>query len=158
MAKPSPRFAQAFEWAASIHRQQVRKGTSIPYITHLMAVSAIVGECGGDEDQMIAALLHDAMEDQGVTRQEAEQRFGKRVADIVEGCTDTIERPKPPWRQRKERYLAHLLDADSDTKLVSAADKLHNARSILGDLRVIGPEGGRDSMRLRMRFFGTIIL
>ena len=136
----SIRFDEALCFASEIHRQQTRKSTAIPYLTHLMAVSSLVGEHGGDEDQMIAALLHDAMEDQDVTRQEIEQRFGKRVADIVEGCTDATEHPKPPWRQRKERYLAHLPEASPDTKLVSVADKLHNARSILLDFRIIGPE------------------
>lgn len=87
----------------------------------------------------MAGLLHDAMEDQGITRQAIEQRFGKRVADIVEACTDSTEQPKPPWRERKARYIEHLRTASPDIKLVSAADKLHNARSILTDLRIQGP-------------------
>ena len=134
----SAKFDEALQFASDVHRNQARKSTKIPYMTHLMSVSALVGEYGGDEDLMIAALLHDVMEDQGVTRQEIEKRFGKHVADIVEGCTDTTEQPKPAWRVRKERYVAHVESADSDTKLVSAADKLHNARSILMDLRTVG--------------------
>lgn len=134
------RFDAALQFASDSHRQQVRKSTKIPYMTHLMAVSALVGEYGGDEDLMIAALLHDSMEDQGVTRQEIEKLFGSRVANIVDGCTDTTEQPKPAWRVRKERYVAHLGGADHDTKLVSAADKLHNARSILMDLRTVGAD------------------
>lgn len=139
MSTLSRNFDDAFHFAAEVHRQQTRKGTEIPYLTHLMAVSALVGEHGGDEDQMIAGLLHDTMEDQGITRQQIEQRFDRRVADIVEACTDSTEQPKPPWRERKARYIEHLRTATPDIKLVSAADKLHNARSILSDLRVHGP-------------------
>lgn len=135
----SNRFDEAFQFAAEVHRHQKRKGTDIPYLTHLMAVAALVGEHGGDEDQMIAALLHDVMEDQGVSRQQIEERFGTRVAYIVEACTDSTEQPKPPWRERKTRYIEHLRTATPEIKLVSAADKLHNARSILSDLRVHGP-------------------
>ena len=105
-----------------------------------MAVAAIVGENGGDEDQMIAALLHDSMEDQGITHQEIAERFGERVARIVEACSDCTSKPKPPWRDRKERYIAHLREASLEVRLVSVADKLHNARTILSDLRRVGPE------------------
>jgi len=139
MAILNEKFEQALQFACEVHRHQKRKGTEVPYVTHLMTVSALVGEHGGDEEQMTAALLHDAMEDQGVTYRQIEQRFGKRVAEIVEACTDSIEQPKPPWRQRKERYLAHLVQASADAKLVSVADKVHNARSILTDLRIHGP-------------------
>ena len=135
----SRKFDDAFRFAAQVHHQQQRKGTEIPYLTHLMSVAALVGEHGGDEEQMIAGLLHDAMEDQGITRRQIEERFGKRVADIVEACTDSTEQPKPPWRERKARYIDHLRTASPDIKLVSAADKLHNARSILTDLRIQGP-------------------
>jgi (p)ppGpp synthase/HD superfamily hydrolase len=105
-----------------------------------MAVASLVLEAGGDEDLAIAALLHDVAEDCGgtPTLRDVEKKFGPRVAKVVEGCTDTVLDPKPPWRQRKEDYLRELKDADSDTRLVSAADKLHNVRSILTDYRQQG--------------------
>ncbi|MBI1952912.1 MAG: HD domain-containing protein [Candidatus Omnitrophica bacterium] len=140
MAVLSGKFDEALQFASKAHRQQTRKGTTTPYVTHLMAVSAIVGENGGDEDLMIAALLHDSMEDQGVTREEIGSRFGSRVASMVEACSDCTSKPKPPWRQRKEMYLAHLRAAGPDVRLISLADKLHNARTLLGDLRDVGPE------------------
>lgn len=131
---------KALAYAADLHRDQVRKGTCVPYVTHLLAVAAIVGENGGTESEVIAALLHDAPEDAGGEPRLAEirARFGDGVADIVAGCTDTHEDPKPPWRQRKEDYLAHLSEAPTPVRLVSAADKLHNARSVLADYRAIG--------------------
>jgi (p)ppGpp synthase/HD superfamily hydrolase len=134
------KFEQALPYAALVHRDQVRKGTSTPYVTHLLAVAAIVGENGGTEDEVVAALLHDAPEDQGgETRlREIHDRFGVEVAEIVDGCTDTYETPKPPWRERKERYLAHLGDASGSVRLVSSADKLHNARTVLSDYRLVG--------------------
>jgi (p)ppGpp synthase/HD superfamily hydrolase len=132
-----PRFEDALQYAARLHARQTRKGASIPYVSHLMSVCALVLEDGGDEDQAIAALLHDAVEDQGgaPVLEEIRRRFGDRVADIVDGCTDADTTPKPPWRERKERYVAHLRHASADVLRVSAADKLHNARSILSDLR-----------------------
>ena len=131
---------KALAYAADLHRDQVRKGTCVPYVTHLLAVAAIVGENGGTESEVIAALLHDAPEDAGGEPRLAEirARFGDGVADIVAGCTDTHEDPKPPWRQRKEDYLALLSEAPTPVRLVSAADKLHNARSVLADYRTIG--------------------
>jgi GTP pyrophosphokinase len=131
------RFDDALVYASRIHRNQVRKGTGIPYLAHLLAVTALVLEDEGDEDQAIAALLHDAAEDQGGLRilEEIRQKFGDRVAEIVDGCTDTYENPKPAWRERKENYLTHLQTANSDVYRVSLADKLHNSRSILFDLR-----------------------
>ncbi len=136
------KFEDALVYAARLHRDQTRKGTGVPYVTHLLAVAAIVGENGGTEDEVIAALLHDAPEDAGGEAQLAEirARFGDAVADIVAGCTDTYEDPKPPWRERKEEYLAHLSEAPAPVRLVAAADKLHNARSILADHRVHGDE------------------
>jgi (p)ppGpp synthase/HD superfamily hydrolase len=136
------RFVEAFIYAFSLHNGQYRKGTQIPYIAHLMAVTALVLEGGGDEDQAIAALLHDAAEDQGglETLREIRKRFGKRVALIVEECSDTFSDPKPPWRKRKQTYLTHLRDASEDSHLVSLADKLHNAQSILWDLQESGDE------------------
>lgn len=130
------RFEEALVYALEIHGQQKRKGKPTPYIAHLLAVTALVIEDGGDEDQAIAALLHDAPEDQGGARTLAEirSRFGEHVADIVHGCTDSYEMPKPPWRKRKEDYLAHLPHASEAVQRVSLADKLHNSRSILSDL------------------------
>lgn len=136
----SARFDEALVYAHEVHRDQVRKGTVIPYISHLMAVSGLVLENGGDEDTAIAALLHDVIEDGGgaVAREEIRRRFGRRVADIVDECTDAEVIPKPPWRERKEKYIAHLRHASPQARLVSAADKLHNARAILADYRVVG--------------------
>lgn len=132
-----PRFEEAFRLALRLHQRQRRKGTEVPYISHLMAVAAIALENGANEDQAIAALLHDGPEDQGgeTVLREIEQRFGPEVARIVLGCSDAIGEPKPAWRPRKEAYLTHLLMAPDDVRLVSAADKLHNARSILLDYR-----------------------
>ena len=143
---------RAFAFAAEKHKTQTRKASTIPYIAHLMGVASLVLEAGGDEDLAIAALLHDVVEDCGGAPMLREVRlsFGKRVAKVVEGCTDADTDPKPPWRERKEKYLAHLITADADTLLVSAADKLNNVRSILSDYRAIGESvwsrfhGGRD--------------
>lgn len=136
----SPRFEQAFLYASLVHAGQVRKGTSIPYLSHLLAVAGLVLEYGGDEDEAIAALLHDAVEDAGGQPRLADiqQRFGDRVADIVLGCTDTDTTPKPPWRARKEAYIAHLEHASASARLVSCCDKLHNSRTIVADLRLYG--------------------
>ena len=136
------RFAQGLDLAVRAHDGQLRKGTAIPYIAHPMAVASIALEYGADEDQAIAALLHDAVEDGGAEyEQEIRESFGARVADLVMGCTDGIPDAtgqKPPWKQRKEKYLAHLEMATSDVLLVSGADKLHNARAILADLHTVG--------------------
>ncbi len=148
----SPRFDEALVFARRLHAGQMRKGTTIPYVSHLLAVAAIVLEHGGGEDEAIAALLHDAVEDQGgaATRAEIRRRFGEHVAVIVDGCTDAETVPKPPWRERKEAYLAHIGHASPPVRLVSAADKLHNARSILADYRLLGEalwsrfRGGRE--------------
>jgi (p)ppGpp synthase/HD superfamily hydrolase len=137
------RFGAAMQIAFDFHRRQIRKGTSIPYIAHLMGVCALVLEAGGDEDQAIAALLHDAVEDQGglSTLDTIRHVFGERVALAVESCSDsTASDPakKLPWRERKEQYLAHLRSANRDALIVAAADKLHNARAILSDYRELG--------------------
>lgn len=136
-----PRFEEALRYAAQVHAVQFRKGTTIPYITHLLAVASIVGESGGTETEVIAALLHDAVEDHGGLARLADirARFGDEVAAIVWGCTDAHDELKPAWRARKEAYLAHLADASPAIVRVSAADKLHNARAILADLRADGP-------------------
>lgn len=134
------RFDLAFLFTSGLHRAQCRKGTNVPYISHLMAVSALVLEAGGDEDLAIAALLHDAAEDQGgqAILDDIRRLFGHRVADVVGDCSDTVLRPKPPSEQRRADYLIHLRNASSDALLVSAADKLHNARNILFDYRKDG--------------------
>ena len=138
--KPTDRFSQAFHYASVLHDGQFRKGSRIPYLAHLLGVTALVIEDGGDEDQAIAALLHDAVEDQGgmQTLEEIRRRFGDRVAEIVAGCTDAFSIPKPPWRERKEGYIEHLRGANPGILRVSLADKLNNARSILSDLHRAG--------------------
>jgi (p)ppGpp synthase/HD superfamily hydrolase len=137
-----PRFEDALVYAARLHADQRRKQTSVPYVSHVLAVCGLVLEDGGDEDEAIAALLHDAVEDQGGAPrlEDIRARFGERVADIVDGCSDTDQTPKPPWRLRKEAYLAHLADAGTSESVlrISAADKLHNARSVLAERHVIG--------------------
>jgi (p)ppGpp synthase/HD superfamily hydrolase len=134
------RLANALGFATQLHATQKRKGSGVPYISHLLAVAAIVLEHGGTEDEAIAALLHDAVEDQGgqATLALIRDRYGDTVAAIVAGCTDTDEVHKPSWRPRKERYLAHFADAPPSVLLVVAADKLHNARSVLADYRELG--------------------
>ncbi|MCK5615344.1 HD domain-containing protein [Candidatus Pacearchaeota archaeon] len=138
--KLTTRFNEALVYAAQLHAKQTRKGSSIPYIAHLLAVAGIALENGADEDQAIAALLHDAVEDQGgeKTGQEIRKRFGNNVAEIVEACSDTDIMPKPPWQKRKEDYISHLKTAGKSILLVSASDKLHNARAILTDYRQMG--------------------
>ncbi len=143
MNQLTDRHAAAVRFAIEEHRQQVRKGTDITYVSHLVAVSALVLEHGGDEDLAIAGLLHDTVEDThdgdgAATAARIRDKFGDRVADVVVGCSDTDVVPKPPWRERKERYLADLLDAPPDVLLVSACDKLHNARCTVADLREYG--------------------
>lgn len=134
------RFDDALQYAHGLHRHQTRKGTVIPYVSHLMTVSALVIEHGGNEDQAIAALLHDAAEDQGgaETLTEIQLRFGDEVAEIVQDCTDAWTDPKPAWRPRKEAYLARLPLKPTQSLLVSLADKTHNAEAILFDYRSIG--------------------
>jgi (p)ppGpp synthase/HD superfamily hydrolase len=134
------RFDEAFLYASRLHAAQTRKGSSIPYVSHLMAVAALVLEYGGGEDQAIGALLHDAVEDQGgePTRQEILKLFGPRVTQIVDGCTDSDQEPKPPWRPRKEEFLIELRRQPAAIRLVVACDKLHNARAMVRDYRVFG--------------------
>ena len=131
---------QALAYAAKLHGRQFRKRTERPYIGHLLSVTSIVIEYGGDEEMAIAALLHDAVEDQGGMPRlcEIRRRFGKRVAHIVDGCTDCFTEPKPPWLDRKRSYVARLRDEPAEVRLVSAADKLSNARETLYELRVHG--------------------
>ena len=136
-----PRFIDALGFATEAHEGQYRKGTDIPYVAHLLGVTAIVLEYGGDEDQAIAALLHDAVEDQGgdQMRQQIRARFGDRVSRMVDDCTDAEVEPKPPWMERKRAYVAHIPTAHTDSLLVSMADKLHNASAIVRDVRHYGP-------------------
>jgi (p)ppGpp synthase/HD superfamily hydrolase len=138
----SQRFTNALVYATELHATQVRKGSGVPYISHLLGVASIALEYGANEDEAIAALLHDAIEDQGgeTTKAEIHRQFGEVVTAIVEGCTDTQTTPKPPWRQRKEAYIAHIPTASSSVRLVSCADKLYNARTILKDYRLMGEE------------------
>lgn len=145
----SPRFDVALVFASQLHRDQARKETFIPYISHLLAVTAIVLEHGGSEDEAIAALLHDAVEDQGgaAAYEVIRNEFGENVATTVAGCSDADTIPKPPWRERKEAYVAHIASASPSVRLVSAADKLHNARALLADYR-------QESEKLWGRFNG----
>ena len=146
------RLAEAFAYTAKLHRGQERKGTGVPYISHLMAVASLVQEHGGTEDQVIAALLHDGPEDHGgkKTLRKIRRRFGKDVGKIVKECSDTLKRKKEEWRARKERYLAHLPEASPEALLVSLSDKVHNLRCIVRDYRADGEDlwerfnGGRE--------------
>lgn len=136
------RFDQALTFASQLHRHQVRKLGCTPYVGHLLRVGGIVLDYGGNEDEAIAALLHDALEDQNHPGldQEIAHRFGDVVLQIVHGCSDTTQKPKPPWKQRKEQFLQRLRQANSSVRLVTAADKLDNVRSTLTALRVWGDE------------------
>jgi GTP pyrophosphokinase len=153
LANPlSDRFNDALDYAATLHRTQARKGAQIPYVSHLLGVASLVLEHGGTEDEAIAGLLHDAIEDQGgaATGETIGARFGAAVHAIVKGCTDSDASPKPPWKKRKEDYFAHIQHAPAAVKLISTADKLYNARAILADYRTVGEKlwsrftGGRD--------------
>lgn len=138
----SGQFSKALVYAELKHHRQVRKGGDIPYVGHLLAVAGLVIDDGGSEEQAIAALLHDCVEDAGgpPTLAEIRDNFGEGVARIVDECSDTDEVPKPPWRERKQRYIAHLDTVGADTLLVSVADKLDNARSMLRDHRAHGAQ------------------
>ena len=148
----SRRFYDALTFAAHAHRDQVRKGSGVPYLGHILGVASLVIDHGGTEDEAIAALLHDAIEDQGGDdmRHEIRTRYGEAVMEIVNGCTDTDITPKPPWHPRKEAFFVRLRTASTSVLLVCAADKLHNARSVLTDLRKSGDavwdrfKGGKD--------------
>jgi (p)ppGpp synthase/HD superfamily hydrolase len=140
--KLSERFDEALTYASDLHRTQTRKGGDIPYVGHLLSVASLTIEGGGTETQAIAGLLHDAVEDQGGAPVLADirEKFGDDVATIVDECSDTDVVPKPPWKKRKQDYIDHLGDASEATILVSLADKLDNARAILRDYRIDGPE------------------
>jgi hypothetical protein len=157
----SERLDDALLFAHELHRRQTRKGKDVPYISHLLGVASIVLEEGGSETQAIAALLHDAAEDQGgrSTLEAIRSRFGADVARIVEACTDTFEDPKPEWRARKEKYIEQLRHEPPDALLVSIADKVHNAGTLVQDLREHGPvyldrfNGGREGT---VWYYGTL--
>jgi (p)ppGpp synthase/HD superfamily hydrolase len=141
----SSHFSDALVYAANLHASQQRKVSGEPYLAHLLGTAATVLDYGGDEEEAIAALLHDAVEDQGgpAARAEILQRFGERVAEIVDGCTDTDAFPKPPWRRRKEAFLERLRAASPSVRLVVAADKLNNLRALTREYR----RGGEDLWR-----------
>jgi len=136
------RFDDAIGYALRLHRKQQRKGKNVPYAAHLLGTAGTVLDFGGDEDQAIAALLHDAAEDHGGRNrlEKIRERFGPDVATMVEDCTDTFEEKKPEWKARKQAYIASLPKKAARSLLVSAGDKLNNARAIVADLRVDGPD------------------
>jgi GTP pyrophosphokinase len=156
------RFERALAFATRLHAEQQRKGSDVPYACHLLSVAAIALEYGANETEAIAALLHDAVEDQGgaKTRRKIERRFGSEVAKIVEGCSDSHGDPKPPWFDRKKSYLDRIAGEPPSVRLVSAADKLHNVRSILKDYREIGEDlwsrfnGGREGT---LWYYGSLV-
>ena len=156
------RFTDAFAYAVHLHALQARKATAIPYLTHLMAVCSLVLEDGGDEDQAIAALLHDGPEDQGgqPVLDEIRLRFGDEVATLVDGLTDTLKTPKPPWGRRKMDYLARLKDEPTSVLRVSLADKLHNLRSVAVDYGVVGEAiwDRFNARRVRQRWYNCRLL
>jgi (p)ppGpp synthase/HD superfamily hydrolase len=138
--KLTDKFEEALVYATRLHANQIRKISGVPYIAHLLSVAALVLEAGGTEEEAIAALLHDSIEDQGgkATREEIRQCFGDKVVAIIDGCTEWDTLPKPPWQERKKRYLENLRHASTSVRRVSLADKLHNARSLLADWRRYG--------------------
>jgi (p)ppGpp synthase/HD superfamily hydrolase len=138
----SEQFEKALIYATRAHCNQTRKKTGIPYVAHILGVTAIALEYGANETEAIGALLHDTVEDCGGAERlrDIRQEFGEDVARIVDGCTDSDQTPKPPWLDRKRAYIEHLKDSDSSARLVSASDKLHNTRAILAELRRNGLE------------------
>ncbi len=137
----SERVDDALSLACDAFRGIRRKGSGVPYLSHLLAVAALVAEHGGDEDQIIAALLHDTLEDiRDIRASDLEARFGLRVSGFVVALSDTTVYPKPPWLQRKQDYLAKLRSESPELKLISSADKLHNASSILRDFGLVGED------------------
>jgi len=134
------KYKEALIYAFKLHQKQKRKGTSIPYFFHLVSVSSLVIENGGNTDEAIAGLLHDAVEDQGGTKTliYIKKKFGNKVAKIVDDCTDAIVIPKPPWYARKKLYLSKLKDKSQSSLLVSICDKYHNISSIIDDHERVG--------------------
>jgi len=162
----TPRFGEAMSYALFLHGGQERKGSKRPYMGHLLGTAGIVLHFGGDEDEAVGALLHDAAEDQGgrATLDAIQRKFGERVAEVVEGCTDTFDDPKPAWGPRKEAHVGAIRHHPGHVLLVSAADKLDNARAIVADLRALPPaerdaywsrfNGGRDGS---LWYYGALV-
>lgn len=138
--KLTERFESALVYATRLHANQTRKISGVPYISHLLSVTALVLEAGGTQEEAIAALLHDAVEDQGgkPIRDDIRQLFGETVLAIIDGCTEWDTPPKPPWQERKQSYVNNLRSASPSVRLVSLADKLHNSRSLLADWQQYG--------------------
>lgn len=145
------RFEEALVYATQLHSQQKRKITGVPYISHLLSVAALVLEDGGSEDEAIAALLHDAIEDQGgvATGEAIRQKFGDQVADIVEGCSESNIEPKPPWQERKQKYIQQLRRCSPEVLRIALADKLHNARCNLSEWYRYGDKAWSQQQRQR---------
>jgi GTP pyrophosphokinase len=156
------RFTEALCLAADLHANQCRKASGVPYVSHVLAVASLVIEFGGSEDEAIAALLHDAVEDCGGVQilEQIREQFGAPVAEIVLGCSDTTVSPKPPWQTRKVEYLRHLAFANRSVQLVAIADKLHNMKTTLRELSLQGDSfwdhfrSGRDGM---LWYFGELV-
>jgi (p)ppGpp synthase/HD superfamily hydrolase len=140
--KLSDRFSQAFGFAFEVHREQTKKGGKVPYIAHLLEVTGLVLSYGGNEQEAIAALLHDAVEDHPdlASFEKIKEQFGTAVAQIVEACSDSSTIPKPPWKARKEKYIEHMHSANESVLMVATADKLVNARAVMRDYRLVGEQ------------------
>lgn len=153
--KLTTRFEEALVYATQLHAQQVRKVSGVPYISHLLSVAALVIEDEGSEDEAIAALLHDAIEDQGgvITSEVIRQKFGNKVADIVESCTESDVVPKPPWQERKQKYIEKISQASPEALRVALADKVHNARSNLTEWYLYGEKAWNKEQRERTLWF-----
>ncbi len=153
--KLTNRFEEALVYATQLHAQQVRKISGVPYVSHLLSVAALVLEDGGSEDEAIAALLHDAIEDQGgaATGKVIRQKFGDKVADIVESCTESDVVPKLPWEERKQRYIENICHSSPEVLRVALADKVHNARSNLVEWRLYGEKAWNREQRQRTLWF-----
>lgn len=136
----SERFVGAMELANELHGDQIRKGTTVPYISHLLIVSGMVLQHGGNEDEAIGALLHDSVEDCGgkPVMVKIRKRFGDKIADLVDGCSETDIQPKPPWLERKKDYIENIKSAIPSVRLITCADKIHNASSIISEYRKVG--------------------
>jgi (p)ppGpp synthase/HD superfamily hydrolase len=157
MNKPklTTRFEEALVYATQLHAQQVRRISGVPYVSHLLSVTALVIEDGGSEDEAIAALLHDAIEDRGGRRtgEIIRQKFGDKVADIVEGCTESDAVPQPPWKERKQKYLENISQGSPEILRVALADKVHNARSNLSEWYLYGEKAWNQEQRERTLWF-----
>ena len=134
------KYLEAYTYSYKLHKKQMRKGSNIPYFTHLSSVSNLIIENNGTTTQAIAGLLHDAVEDQGGAKTLAiiKKKFGPKVAKIVDQCSDTTIEPKPPWKERKIKYIQNIKNKTQDTLLVSLCDKYHNASCILSDYQKVG--------------------